>query len=260
MYPLVLFAHSWLRWLVLAAALGTALRAGWALRAARPWARGDERARALLRGVVDLQFVLGLTLYLWLSPLVRAAFRDLGAAMRSAPLRFFAIEHILAMGVAVGIMHAYTDRMRRAASDRARHRSMLVASLGLSIMVLIGIPWPGLKQARPLARTRLPVLGEEGAATGQVPLIYQSRCAACHGDSGHGDGPAAQAMEPRPRDFRDLAFQRANDDAALRTVIRQGGAARGRSTNMPAHPDLSDADVAALVGFIRQAPVSAADR
>ncbi len=31
--------------------------------------------------------------------------------------------------------------------------------------------------------------------------LYQFRCAVCHGDEGLGDGPAAELMYPRPRDF-----------------------------------------------------------
>src|SRR2546430_1702524 len=36
--------------------------------------------------------------------------------------------------------------------------------------------------------------------------IYETRCAPCHGIGGGGDGPAAAAIQPQPRDLRDPAF------------------------------------------------------
>jgi mono/diheme cytochrome c family protein len=33
--------------------------------------------------------------------------------------------------------------------------------------------------------------------------IYASNCLACHGDTGKGDGPAAAACNPRPKDLSD---------------------------------------------------------
>ncbi len=37
--------------------------------------------------------------------------------------------------------------------------------------------------------------------------LYQFRCAACHGEEGLGDGPAAEFLYPRPRDFSTSIFK-----------------------------------------------------
>jgi mono/diheme cytochrome c family protein len=34
--------------------------------------------------------------------------------------------------------------------------------------------------------------------------VFDQRCAACHGTSGHGDGPAGLTLDPRPRNFTSL--------------------------------------------------------
>jgi DMSO reductase family type II enzyme heme b subunit len=53
----------------------------------------------------------------------------------------------------------------------------------------------------------LPALGPRTAAAqaaGDLALgkqVYDKRCAGCHGESGKGDGPAAELLLPRPRDF-----------------------------------------------------------
>lgn len=44
---------------------------------------------------------------------------------------------------------------------------------------------------------------EPAPPTGQV--LFQQRCAACHGDSGRGDGPVAPTLTTRPTDLTRLA-------------------------------------------------------
>ena len=46
---------------------------------------------------LDMQMLLGLILYLVLSPFTAEALRDFGAAMKSPGLRFFAVEHLTLM-------------------------------------------------------------------------------------------------------------------------------------------------------------------
>jgi mono/diheme cytochrome c family protein len=43
--------------------------------------------------------------------------------------------------------------------------------------------------------TARPALLEKGAK------LFKQNCSACHGDAGHGDGPAAFSLNPRPRNF-----------------------------------------------------------
>src|SRR5690606_42004172 len=68
----ILFLHSWMRWVVLAAAVIVVLRAlrGWL--ASQPWGPTDDKAGRIFTGVLDLQFLLGLILYAVLSPITRA--------------------------------------------------------------------------------------------------------------------------------------------------------------------------------------------
>jgi mono/diheme cytochrome c family protein len=252
MYALTLFVHSWLRWIVVCAAAFALARASRSLVGARAWTSVDEKLSRVLLGLIDLQFSLGLLLYVFLSPMVQGAFADLKAAMRSAPLRFFAIEHITAMVIAVALAHIGRARLRRASDDRKRHQSALLGSAGFLLMVLVGMPWPFLKHGRPLFRARLLSDGAPSEAA-SVPEIYARRCAACHGVRGRGDGLAAQAMQPRPRDFSDASWQRTVSDDALRSVILRGGSVRDLSASMPAHPDLNRTQQDALIRFIRSA-------
>jgi hypothetical protein len=250
MYALFLFIHSWLRWIVVLAALYASVKAARGVAAKKPWAAGDETLSKAFVGLVDLQFTVGLVLYVFLSPIVHGAFVDMKAAMKSAPLRFFAIEHITAMLIAVALAHIGRSRLTRSGDDAKRQRNALFSAASFLLIALIGMPWPMLKHGRPLLRTALVSEGE-GGGTSATPELYQKRCAACHGQGGRGDGAAAAAMQPRPRDFADPSWQRTVSDDQLRSVIRQGGTARQLSASMPAHPDLRAEQLDELIRFIR---------
>jgi hypothetical protein len=151
-YGFVLFLHSLLRWAVLLAAVVALARAlaGW--RGARPWTRPDDVVGAIAVGLLDVQLVLGLILYAFLSPTSRAFFADPGPAMANASLRFFAVEHAFAMVVALVVGHLGRVLSRRTTTPRLRHRNAFVAALVVLVVLLIGIPWPFLPYGRPLLR------------------------------------------------------------------------------------------------------------
>lgn len=152
MYDLVLLAHSWLRWLVLLAGLIAVARAVSGVSARRPWTPSDDRAGLWLTAALDLQMLLGLILYLFLSPVTRSAFVDMAAAMRDAPIRFFAVEHPVGMIVAIALAHVGRIRIRKAADSESRHKQALVF-FGLALLVvLLSIPWPIGPGARSLFR------------------------------------------------------------------------------------------------------------
>src|SRR5262245_20942283 len=52
--------------------------------------------------------------------------------------------------------------------------------------------------------------------------VYGERCASCHGDDGGGDGPAAAAFVPRPRNFRDPAFWHDRTAADVKAIVKRG--------------------------------------
>ena len=152
MYELVLVAHSWLRWLVLLAALAAVARAIGGVSSRRPWTPVDDRAGLWMTAALDLQMLLGLVLYIFLSPVTKSAFVDMAAAMREAPIRFFVVEHPVGMIVAIALAHVGRARARKAADSAARHKTALIFySLSL-IVLLLSIPWPIGPGARSLFR------------------------------------------------------------------------------------------------------------
>jgi mono/diheme cytochrome c family protein len=89
------------------------------------------------------------------------------------------------------------------------------------------------------------------AAAGKAK--YDLFCTTCHGATGKGDGPGGAALNPKPRDYSDQAWQKATKDEQIFKVIKEGGPAVGKSPLMAAWgAALSDADINNLVAYVRQ--------
>jgi len=141
MYTTFLVIHSILRWLVLLAivvAAGKALM-GWFGK--HTWGKLDDRLGLIVTGLMDVQFLVGLILYIFLSPLTATAFQNFGVAMQDTVLRFFAVEHISVMLAAVVLAHVGRSLSKRAAADAAKfQRAGIFFALSL-VAILVGIPW-----------------------------------------------------------------------------------------------------------------------
>ena len=123
--------------------------------------------------------------------------------------------------------------------------ALWAAALGLACSSPAGESAPPAKaNAAPGAAAVTPAMLEQGRG------IYKTYCAACHGETGRGDGPGAGVFKPPPRDHTDRAYMSTLTDADLAKVIQMGGALRGKPL-MPGNPQIRGADLAALVAYTR---------
>ena len=139
-----------MRWVVIATCLWSILRA--AMAGGRPWTPADARASRLFMITLDIQMLLGVLLYLVLSPFTRQAMSDMGTAMKVSALRFFVVEHLFGMLVAVALTHVGIAKIRRASGDARRHRTALIFFSLALLAIFASIPWPGMPAGRPLFR------------------------------------------------------------------------------------------------------------
>jgi mono/diheme cytochrome c family protein len=87
-------------------------------------------------------------------------------------------------------------------------------------------------------------LGTDAATAGAE--VFKNNCTACHGEQGHGDGPAAAAINPRPRNLPELAKIVADDYLFWRISTGKPG------TSMVAWKGvLTDEEIWQVVAFIR---------
>jgi hypothetical protein len=153
MYIAVLFIHSWFRYVVFALGLWLLVLAvkGWRDRHETNWTPANEKVHVGFVAALDLQFLIGLLLYFVLSPITAAALSNMGAAMKDPTLRFFAVEHLFAMFLAVAVAHIGRVRSKRK-HGRARFRTTTIMQIIWLVLTLAAIPWPFLDVGRPLFR------------------------------------------------------------------------------------------------------------
>jgi hypothetical protein len=151
-YVITLLAHSYLRWALLVALLVLIARAWIGFRSGRSWSQADERTHVITVSLIDVQLLLGLMLYLGLSPYVRAFWAQPALGMHQAGLRFFGVEHLFSMLIALLIIHVARVRSKRAANGKLRHRTVFISTLLALLVICVGIPWPALHYGRPLVR------------------------------------------------------------------------------------------------------------
>jgi mono/diheme cytochrome c family protein len=98
----------------------------------------------------------------------------------------------------------------------------------------------------------LPVLALAQGNAEKGNALFAKYCAACHGPSGKGDGAAAAALNPKPKDLTDKAYVAGLKDDYLFTLIQKGGAAVGKSPLVPAFgAQLKEGDIKDVIAFVR---------
>ncbi len=122
-----------------------------------------------------------------------------------------------------------------------RASSLWTLSVVVAVFLLAALVWAGE--------------APKGKAAGDVAkgkAKYQELCAACHGASGKGDGPAAAALQTKPRNHTDAAYMNKLKDQQIFDIIKKGGQGVGKSPLMPAWAgQLTDAQIRDVVAYIR---------
>lgn len=214
----LLHAHSGLRYLVLLAGLVAAGYYVFALATKKPAGKATRVMGSVFVGLFDLQMLLGFTLVV------------MG--------RFYPalIGHFVMMLLAAAVAHGLLVMNRRSAEPgNTLPLAAVVIATGLAVGGILAIGRGPFTMTVGKSAIDASVTGE---ARAEAKELYATRCAACHGASGKGDGPAAAALRPAPRDLGDPQRQAALSDEDIEKIIVRGGAALGQSPNMPPSPDL----------------------
>ena len=158
MYSAILVLHSWLRWIALAAGVLATISAGRdtsSLSAGSGSAPAKSQADQLgmiLVSTLDLQLLLGLALYFFVSPNMAEIRANFDAAMKDPATRFWAVEHITMMLGAVIAAHVGRVLARKTADAKSRRMKLFICYGIATILMFLAIPWPGMRAGRPLFR------------------------------------------------------------------------------------------------------------
>jgi uncharacterized membrane protein len=139
-YIIMLNIHSILRWVVLALILITLVKslAGWIKK--YDYVSLDDKFALFTMIFVHTQLILGLILY-FISPTVGQGLQDMAAAMKHPVLRFWVVEHLIGMIIAIALITVGRVASKKKATGAAKHRTVFIYfALGFIIMLLM-IPW-----------------------------------------------------------------------------------------------------------------------
>ncbi|MGJ7031875.1 hypothetical protein [Niabella hirudinis] len=137
----LLHLHSFLRWvilLLLLVAIFKSIGVG-----SRPFTNGHRKAGLFLMIAVDIEFLIGIIQWITGAHGLKVI-QDQGmsAVMQNATLRFFAVEHITMMLIAVVLVHIGKSFAKKNISDRKKHRKTVLCYILALIIILAAIPWP----------------------------------------------------------------------------------------------------------------------
>lgn len=142
LYNVMLHVHSVGRWIVLLLllfAIFNSLIAG-----NRPFIKSDNRLGLLLTIFADLMLLVGIYLY-FVGPLGYKLIEQsggMGEVMKNATTRFYAVEHMAGMLIAIILMHIGKAQARRPIGDKAKHRRTMIFYFLALLIILVSIPWP----------------------------------------------------------------------------------------------------------------------
>jgi uncharacterized membrane protein len=141
MYIGLLHLHSFLRWIALLAIITAFVRSLLGLLHKSAYSPLDKKLSLTSLISTHIQLLIGFILY-FVSPIVSAGLADMGGAMKDPSLRFWTIEHISVMIIAIIFITLGYSLSKRAVNDSDKHKKVaLFFGLGL-LLILIRIPWP----------------------------------------------------------------------------------------------------------------------
>jgi heme A synthase len=141
MYSFILETHNIIRWagvLLLAIILILSYK-GWLGKS--NWSGLNSKLNTYFVIGMDIQLLLGLYLYGFLSPMTKLAFNNFGMAMKNADLRFWAVEHILMMVIAIALAHIGKVKVAKANSDKQKFKLTAIFFTLIVIIFAVAIPW-----------------------------------------------------------------------------------------------------------------------
>jgi magnesium-transporting ATPase (P-type) len=140
-YQFVLQLHSGIRWLVLIVAIAAVIKSAQALVSKSHYQKLDNLLAVSFVGMMHLQFLIGIVLYFFLSPITTHAMKNMKLAMKVGEIRFWAVEHLTIMIMAIVLAQLGRSLSKKSKSNPAKFKKQLIF-FGLSLVcMLAGIPW-----------------------------------------------------------------------------------------------------------------------
>jgi len=140
MYLFLLALHSLTRWLVLTSLLFAIFRAyrGWLRH--KPFTKTDHITRVVTASIAHVQLAIGICLY-FISPVVNYFLHNFKQAVHMREIRFFGMEHITMMLIAITLITIGSVKAKRKPTDEAKFKTMAIWFSIALFIIFMSIPW-----------------------------------------------------------------------------------------------------------------------
>lgn len=141
LYNVLLHLHSAGRWIVLILLLIAIFNS--AVAGSRPFIKSDNRTGLFVTIFADLMLLIGIVLW-FIGPWGYKTIQQNGMSevMSNATTRFYVIEHLVGMLIAIILLHIGKAQARKPIGDKAKHRRTVIFYTIALIIILLSIPWP----------------------------------------------------------------------------------------------------------------------
>jgi hypothetical protein len=138
MYNGLLFAHSYLRYIILILLLVVIITSLLGMVNKKPYTNGDNKLGLYLFIATHLQLLLGLVLF-FISPVVQFS----GAAMKDATTRYWLVEHNTAMLIAIVFITLARSTSKKMTDGQSKHKRMFIFNLIALVIIVLTISISG---------------------------------------------------------------------------------------------------------------------
>ncbi|GEO08441.1 hypothetical protein [Segetibacter aerophilus] len=151
MYQGLLHLHNVGRWVVIILLLTALIKAISGLSGDKPFTSGDKKVGLFLMIAAHIMLLIGL--YQWFAGpwgLQNIQSKGMKAIMQDNVFRFWAVEHITGMLIAIILITIGKGSAKKNISDKAKHRRSFWFYFIALVIILATVPWPFREVARPL--------------------------------------------------------------------------------------------------------------
>jgi len=136
MYTGLKHLHSGLRYVVLVLLILAIITAISGLAGKKNYTEGNRKLNLFTLISAHIQLLVGLALYAMSS---MVTFSDMGSVMKTANLRYWTVEHISMMVIAIVLITVGHSKSKKAATAQAKHRSIAVFYSIALVIILAAI-------------------------------------------------------------------------------------------------------------------------
>lgn len=139
MYTTLLAIHGIIRWLVLGSLVFGIFSCTEGLVTKRKYSGIDTVTRGLVSGLSHVQLIVGLLLYVSISPITKSFLQN--GAQGNDQILFFGVWHAAVMVIAVILITIGAALAKRASTDQKKFRTSLTWFSIALVLILGAIPW-----------------------------------------------------------------------------------------------------------------------